>query len=327
VAAGDFLAAELPTPPEVIAGVLHQASKLILGGCSKSYKTWTLADMALSVATGTPWLGFPTLQGKVLYVNLEIQESFFRHRLEQLARIKKLQPVDQPEIWNLRGYPNDYRVLLPKIRNRIRDAGYALVIVDPTYKLLGAADENSATDITALLNMVESLAVTTGAAVALAGHFSKGNPSAKETIDRISGSGVFARDPDSLVIFTKHEEPGAFTVEMILRNLPPVHPFVVQWEYPQFVRKDSLDPKRLKSAPGRPPKHTPEILLLCLGNDRLRTKEWSQLAKDEHGIPASRFFELLKQLQEAGKVHKSVVDAKWEQIRVNSRNYDHEKTQ
>jgi hypothetical protein len=58
--------------------------------------------------------------------------------------------------------------------------------------------------------------------------------------------GVLARDPDSLVIFTKHEEPGAFTVEMILRNLPPVHPFVVQWEYPQFVRKDGLDPSRLK---------------------------------------------------------------------------------
>ena len=61
-------------------------------------------------------------------------------------------------------------------------------------------------DITALLNMVENLAVTTGAAVALAGHYAKGNAAAKESIDRISGRGVFARDPDSLITFTKHEE-------------------------------------------------------------------------------------------------------------------------
>jgi len=72
-----------------------------------------------------------------------------------------------------------------------------------------------------------NLAVTTGAAVALAGHFSKGNASAKESIDRISGSGVLARDPDSLITFTRHEEQDAFTVEMTLRNLAPVEPFVV----------------------------------------------------------------------------------------------------
>ena len=49
----------------------------------------------------------------------------------------------------------------------------------------------------------------------VAGHFAKGNASAKGTIDRISGSGVFARDPDSLVVFTRHEEEGAFVVEMV----------------------------------------------------------------------------------------------------------------
>ena len=33
-----------------------------------------------------------------------------------------------------------------------------------------------------------------------------------------TGSGVFARDPDSVITFTKHEEEKAFKVEMILRN-------------------------------------------------------------------------------------------------------------
>jgi AAA domain len=283
--------------------------------------------LALSVATGTPWLGFETTAGKVLYVNLEIQAGFFRKRVMQMAHAKHLELKEQPDIWNLRGHPADYRVLLPKIRNRIRDEGYSLVIIDPTYKLLGVADENSATDITALLNMVDSVATTTGAAVVLAGHFAKGNASAKETIDRISGSGVFARDPDSLVIFTKHEEEGAFVVEMILRNLPPVKLFVVEWQYPLFVREGSLDPARLKQGGGRPPTHTDEMLLECLGNQRLTTGEWRQRAYDEHGVSDTRFYVLKKGLDDAGKVSKSATDEKWEQIRPDSRNWYDDKDQ
>jgi DnaB-like helicase N terminal domain/AAA domain len=240
VHANDFLAADIPTPPEIVSGVLHQGSKLILGGYSKSY---------------------------------------------------------------------------------------SLVIIDPTYKLLGIADENSATDITALLNMVDSVATTTGAAVVLAGHFAKGNASAKETIDRISGSGVFARDPDSLVVFTKHEEEGAFVVEMILRNLPPVKPFVVKWQYPLFVREGSLDPARLKQAGGRPPKHTPEMLLECLGNQRLTATEWQIITHKEHGVSESRFYELKKGLETAKEIAKSVIDDKWERIRKSSGNWYDEKDQ
>ena len=57
-----------------------------------------------------------------------------------------------------------------------------------------------------MLNEIEALAVETGAAVAFGAHYSKGNQAGKEVIDRIGGSGVFARDPDSILNFTRHEE-------------------------------------------------------------------------------------------------------------------------
>jgi len=42
-------------PPQIIEGILHQGCKMILGGTSKSNKSWCLLDLALSVASGSPW--------------------------------------------------------------------------------------------------------------------------------------------------------------------------------------------------------------------------------------------------------------------------------
>jgi hypothetical protein len=36
---GSFLEEDLPKPPELVKGLFHQGSKIILGGGSKSYKT------------------------------------------------------------------------------------------------------------------------------------------------------------------------------------------------------------------------------------------------------------------------------------------------
>ncbi len=39
-------------PPQVIDGILHKGCKMILGGTSKSNKSWCLLDLAISVASG-----------------------------------------------------------------------------------------------------------------------------------------------------------------------------------------------------------------------------------------------------------------------------------
>src|SRR5205823_3289137 len=130
----------------------------------------------------------------------------------------------------------------------LRSRKFSLCILDPIYKGLGHRDENKAGDVASLCNELDKLALRSGAAIAFGSHYSKGNQAAKESIDRIGGSGVFARDPDSILTMTKHEEDEAFTVETTLRNLKPVDSFVVRWEYPLFHRDDELDPKSLRPA-------------------------------------------------------------------------------
>ena len=52
----------------------------MLGGGSKSFKTWTLSELAICVATGRPWLGFETTRGEVLYLNFELPAFSFEQR-------------------------------------------------------------------------------------------------------------------------------------------------------------------------------------------------------------------------------------------------------
>ncbi len=71
-------------------------------------------------------------------------------------------------------------------------------------------------------------------------------PPGKDAIDRMSGAGAWARDPDSLLVMTPHEEPDCFTVTPILRNLPRAPEFVVQWDFPLMRLTTDLDPASLR---------------------------------------------------------------------------------
>jgi hypothetical protein len=180
---------------------------------------------------------------------------------------------------------------------------YALIIVDPIYEVLGEREENVTHHITAIMNDLEKLAVRSGVAVAFGAHFSKGNQASKESIDRISVSGAFARDPDSILVFTRHEEEDAYTVEATLRNHKPIEPFVVRWQFPLMEPDETLNPARLKQAGGRPRVAT-ETQILDLLDGKIRAKEWQKLAREELRVSERTFYEMLSELKTRGRVEK-----------------------
>lgn len=297
-----------PRPTELITGLLHQGSKLIVGGTSKGRKTFSLIDLALSVATGTPWWGFPTAQGPVCYINFEIQESFFCERAETICQAKQISLPDNTLMaWNLRGHSEGIENLAEEIVAKLLTRSFVLVIVDPIYKALGNRDENKAGDVASLCNQLERVAVKTGAAVAFGAHYSKGNQAMKESIDRIGGSGVFARDPDSILTMTAHEEEDAFTVDATLRNFKPLDPFVLKWNWPVFFRTD-LDPLDLKRPKNRnsgqfAAKYSKGALLSNLSViDGIKPATlFHQLAELE-GISRAQFYRLASELRADGSL-------------------------
>jgi hypothetical protein len=303
--AGSFVAEDIPEPPQLVWGMLHAGSKFALAGASKAFKTWSLLNLAVAVSTGKEWLGFKTFPGRVLFINFELPRWSIQRRLKAIARAMEVELDDrQLCIWNLRGYSAPYQSLIPRIVDRIRGEGFSLVEMDPLYKMLGEADENSASDIARLLNSIEQI-TECGPAVAFGAHYSKGNQAGKNSIDRISGSGVFARDPDSILTFTAHEEPKAFTVEPTLRNFEPVPPFVVRWEYPLMRRVDHLNPERLKQPPkGRGATYNRDELLGLIAAEPLNTTNWQEKAKAELGIGPTRFYEILAELKAEKAIHQ-----------------------
>jgi len=301
-----WLTEPIDLPTELVYGLFHRGGKLVLGGGSKTFKTWTLLDLAVSVAAGEPWLSCKTSKGKVLYLNFEIQPGFFQRRIQAIADAKYITLAPHSlEVWNLRGWATSYVDLLPRIRERIKDANYSLIVLDPIYKLYGDTDENSAGAVAQLMNALEMVTVDSGASVAFGAHYAKGNASAKEAIDRISGSGVFARDPDTILNFTRHEENEAFSVEATLRNHKPIEPFVVRWQYPLMRRDQGLDPAKLKQAGGRPKLYTVDKLLSVLNGQKLESHNWCKLASLETGISRPRFYALLDEAKRNPKLKQT----------------------
>jgi len=250
--AAEALSKPIITPPDVIEGIVHEGGKLVLGGASKAYKTWLLCDLAVSKATGSMWLNFTTKKGRVLYINCELPDPFFWKRIRAICDERQLTiEAGMLVAVHLRGRIRDWE----KVRHQIRQGQFSLIILDPIYKLLFARgfvrNEIDPGPIADLLEEIEALAVRVSAAVAFGAHYSKGDQSQKEAIDRISGHGIWTRDADSIINFTKHEnfvkgENECFSAELELRTYPPQKSFVVRWDQPLFITDSTLDPTRLK---------------------------------------------------------------------------------
>jgi hypothetical protein len=207
----------------------------------------------MSVASGQDWWGRRCTKLPVVYINFELHRWSIGQRINALcgARPECTGLGDSLALWNLRGRAGDLALLRPKLEEQLARHQFGLIILDPAYKLLGDRDENANGEIASLMNEFEALAQSSGAAVVVAHHFAKGDSTAKSAIDRMSGAGAWARDPDSILVLTPHEEPDCFTVSTVLRNLPQVDEFVVHWDYPRLRVANDLNPEALRRPQGR----------------------------------------------------------------------------
>lgn len=234
-------------------GLLRRGHKMLVQGPSKAGKSMLLIELAIAMATGSDWLGYPCSRGRVLYVNLEIDPPSLDCRFRKVADdvLTKGTAGDDwmrnVDVWNLRGKSSPMDVLAPRLIRRMAGKGYSMVIIDPLYKVI-TGDENSASEMATFCNQFYKVAAQTGASVVYCHHHSKGFQGAKRAIDRGSGSGVFGRDPDAILDVAPLEVPekreselGTTTcwrVSVTLREFAPPSPIDLYYRYPVHI----LDP-------------------------------------------------------------------------------------
>lgn len=241
--------------PPLIDGILRQGHKMLLAGASKAGKSFMLLELAIAVAEGRDWLGWKCAQGKVLYVNLELDRASCLQRIKTLYDNMRVTPAHLNNIvlWHLRGQAESLDKLAPKLIRRAKASGFRLIIIDPIYKAL-TGDENSAHEMALFTSFFDRIAYELKASVVFCHHHSKGEQGQKSARDRASGSGVFQRDPDALLdlielqltedqrqsIAEKYSSEGsplgeywtAWRVEGAIREFPPLQQTRFFFDYP-----------------------------------------------------------------------------------------------
>jgi len=271
---------QIKLPDYCVEGLLPVGGKMILGGGSKSYKTWQLIDLALSVSHGVPWMGLPTSKGKVLYIDLEFIPAYLKTRIRGVADQKGLSPTDNLHVWHLRAKEYNPTVILQVMQSWEHFKDYSLIVIDPFYKMNAGGDENANGEVTNLLLKIEKFA--NHSAVVFAHHYAKGDMTSRDPIDRCAGAGSFARDPDSIISCTRHEVDKALTIDMAIRNDKAIPSFVVRFDESKLcmVKEPDLDPNKLHK-PGQEPKTLEDSL-----GDRAKTLEALSSRCEDH--PHSR---------------------------------------
>ncbi len=232
-------------PEELIGGILRRGHKMLISGSSKAGKSFLLMELCIAIAEGKTWLGFPCQKGRVLYVNLEIDPASAINRFLKIYEALKL-PMDHTEdivVWNLRGHAVPLDQLVPKLIRRVRDQHFDAIVIDPIYKVI-TGDENNASEMGAFCNQFDKICTETGCSTIYCHHHSKGAQGAKRAMDRASGSGVFARDPDAQLDMIQLEltddlknnvrdgHATAWRLESSLREFENIDPVNFWFEYP-----------------------------------------------------------------------------------------------
>ena len=299
-------------PPVIINGLWRQEEIILLGGHSKSWKSWAQMDLMFCLANSFGWLVWPkTCGGRVLHIDLELFSTEIRARYELIRQSYEGGNLDNIDVLSLRGI-NFNITDFSELAEHIESGTYIAISFDPTYRMLAGSrlSESDSGVVTDFMNRALEFAKKLKTGVDLLQHFSKGNQSEKRAIDAYSGTGVWGRAPDACLTFREHEDEKCYSVEVDLRHWPPVERFVVEFKHPRFHVAPDKDPERLRKPKlGRPQSFS--LDQLCLLIDDSEYIDYTTLLRRAQvaNVKKRTFDRRLKEAKLAGYLSTNPVDS------------------
>lgn len=193
----DLLKMEVPEQRWLIEDVLSDAGFFVIGGPLKSMKTSALLDMAVSLATGKPFLNRFKVPEPVKVALVTVETN----RNEMVTKIKKICAAKHVDsLGNLRWEPHAPRLSSPEyiglLRAYLKQHKPRVLIVDPLYVSLEGAEHQNIMSMGPILNELSLACQENGCIPGAVHHFNrKGEVNAIPTLNDLSqaGCGEFAR--------------------------------------------------------------------------------------------------------------------------------------
>ena len=205
----------------LLPGIWISRTGCVLGGTAKVGKTNLLIDLAVSVASGTPWLNvFPVEEtGMVICFFAEDDAFEVTRRLRAICADRKLDPAGLSIRLSFMPPNLSSDIALEALAEELAEHPAVLVLLDPLYLAIGEkGDGSNLYGMGAVLQAFGSVCRKASAALGIAHHWNKTGRGTGTS--RFSGTGTveFARtllsvsDQSSFVAVVEHELEGGRTV-------------------------------------------------------------------------------------------------------------------
>lgn len=288
-----------PTARWLVEDLWAEGAVGVLGGTPKTGKTWLALELAIAVASGRPCLGrYPVPNpGPVLIYAAEDTASALRERALAIAQVRGIRQIErlavglitEPELrLDLPGHQLRLDVTLETIKPR-------LLILDPLVRL-HAANENSSTEVSALLGFLRALQRAHGVAIALVHHVRKS--AAGQPGQSLRGSGDLHAWGDSNLFLIRRD--GQLQLHVEHRSHPAPRPMAISLaqDPPHLDLGAAVEPDELSDLD--------QAVLKALGDQAPTTRS---ALRDRLRVRNERLGEVLERLEAAGRVRRT--DAGW----------------
>jgi hypothetical protein len=228
----------------VMNGVFDQGDRVAIVAQSKAKKSFLALQLAVCAATGRDFLGFKIERQKVLMVNGEVKPSKYKYRLKGVTGKLGIPWAETASLEFLHTRPLDAsKVTLESILVMCRRLEVTLCILDPFYTFI--QNEIDQEQVKAAILQMKQFSQY-GITLVSVFHATKGLIGDRQTIDRIAGSGVFARDVDALLSMSVHENKTSVVLSFATRNYAEPETRTIDFDEGAFLDSD-LAPVELTS--------------------------------------------------------------------------------
>jgi hypothetical protein len=298
---------ELETRPYLIDGMLQRGDTALVSAPPKLGKSFFWGNVAISLGTGTPFLGRETSKSNVLIIDLELRKDVAIDRLIGIAQGRGFEKVpENVYLWSLARHTYDLDAICEALKDELENLPKMdLVVVDPIYVLDRGDnfDENSAHSVTRLLTALEKLTTEQDSALGLCHHTRKGNLNKTDSLDRSSGSSAFSRFCSVNLSLSHHEHANCVIVQSTTRNFKSPEPLCFELDHPIIKERKDLDPSKFRpyGEAGISAESSNRKILHALPQHPISKQEWFSRCRS-FGVSEDSFITAVKDLSEEGLV-------------------------